>query len=203
MKYDVLIIGGGVAGISCALLLGSSKNEPFSINKKIGIITHQKSSSLQNAVLNNVLGLEKNTQGDSILEIGKKQLKENYPHVEQIELEKVLEISGSFPNFKITTTRNTHLAENIVVAIGPKNFSIKGFETYAELHKNLPPEKKRTQLKNNHFLVAEGVYVAGTLAGLRSQYAIAAGSGTQVATDILTKWNNNTSVMIHDKKNPT
>jgi hypothetical protein len=34
--------------------------------------------------------------------------------------------------------------------------------------------------------VAEGIYVAGTLAGWRSQLSIAAGSGAAVATDILT-----------------
>jgi len=36
------------------------------------------------------------------------------------------------------------------------------------------------------------------LAGHRSQFAIACGSGTQVATDILTEWNNGISTVIHD-----
>ena len=37
----------------------------------------------------------------------------------------------------------------------------------------------------------------GTLAGLRSQLMIAAGSGAAVATDIMTLWNDNTPVQIH------
>jgi len=41
--------------------------------------------------------------------------------------------------------------------------------------------------------------VAGTLAGWRSQYSIAAGSGAAVATDILTEWNNGEHSKIHDK----
>lgn len=32
--FDVLIIGGGVSGISCALVLGSAKNKPFATDKK-------------------------------------------------------------------------------------------------------------------------------------------------------------------------
>ena len=51
--FDVLIIGGGVAGMSCALVLGSAKNKLFVSDKKIGIITHQKTSSLQEALFNN------------------------------------------------------------------------------------------------------------------------------------------------------
>jgi thioredoxin reductase len=44
--FDVLIIGGGVAGVSSALILGSAKNKVFASDKKIGIIAHQKNSSL-------------------------------------------------------------------------------------------------------------------------------------------------------------
>jgi hypothetical protein len=65
-------------------------------------------------------------------------------------------------------------------------------------HEKANPEKNRVQLKNNDHLVAEGIYVAGTLAGWRSQLSIAAGSGASVATDILTLWNNGIQAQIHD-----
>ena len=45
MVYDVLIIGGGAEGMSCALVLGSAKNKPFAKDKSIGIILHQKASA--------------------------------------------------------------------------------------------------------------------------------------------------------------
>ena len=67
-----------------------------------------------------------------------------------------------------------------------------------ELHQNIPPEKKRTQLRNVNHLVTDNIYVAGVLAGHRSQFAIAAGSGTSVATDIMCKWNNGMPVKVHD-----
>ena len=55
--FDALIIGGGVAGMQCALVLGSGLKKPSASNKKVGIIMHQRSSHLQNALFNNVLGL--------------------------------------------------------------------------------------------------------------------------------------------------
>ena len=36
MIYDVLIIGGGVSGMSCGLILGSAQPKPFASDKKIG-----------------------------------------------------------------------------------------------------------------------------------------------------------------------
>ena len=59
-------------------------------------------------------------------------------------------------------------------------------------------EKQRIHLRNVDHQVAEGIYVAGNLAGWRSQLAIAAGSGAAVATDILTLWNDGIDSQSHD-----
>jgi uncharacterized FAD-dependent dehydrogenase len=53
-------------------------------------------------------------------------------------------------------------------------------------HIKIIARKTKNQLHNTDHKVAEGIYVAGTLAGWRSQLSIAAGSGAAVATDILT-----------------
>lgn len=200
MVYDVLIIGGGAAGMSCALVLGSAHNKPFAQNKNIGIILHQKASALQNGLFNNVLGLIPGTTGQEILSSGEQQLSELYPHVDKIVKEKVISVSRNEVCLEITTNKNTYKSKTIVVAAGPSNlFNINGLMPYVEPHKKLPPHKERIQLKNNDHLVAKNIYVAGVLAGHRSQFAIACGSGASVATDILTSWNNGNHTMVHDK----
>ena len=200
--YDALIIGGGAAGLSCALVLGSAKNKPFAKDKCIGIIAHQKTSHLQTALFNNVLGLTPETTGASILESGKKQLANLYPHVNLIENEKTLELSKSEDIFKIRTNKNTYEAKIVVIAIGYTNLmTIKGLEYHIEPHPRTAIEKNRIWLKNTDHLIEENLYVAGTLAGWRSQFAIASGSGSHVATDILTLWNDGKDTKVHNTIN--
>ena len=101
--FDVLIIGGGVSGMSCALVLGSAKNKKFVTEKEIGIFTHQKSSSLQEAVFNNAYGIPAGTLGSNLLVQSTEQLSQLYPHITQIADEKVLSVEGNSPNFTVTT----------------------------------------------------------------------------------------------------
>lgn len=200
--YDAFIIGGGAAGLSCALVLGAAKNKPYAETKTVAIVTHQKSSHLQDALFNNVLGLTPGTLGKSILENGKKQLSSLYPHVDQIDKEKVLAISRIDSSFEVKTNMNIYYANIVVIAVGYTNlFRIRGLEQYVEPHPRTAIEKDRIWLKNRDHLIEENLYVAGTLAGWRSQYAIAAGSGAHVATDILTLWNDGNHTKVHDKFN--
>jgi NADH dehydrogenase FAD-containing subunit len=197
--FDVLIIGGGVSGISCALVLGSAKNKSFVNNKKIGVIAHQKNSSLQEALLNNVYGIAPGKLGSDLLSESIQHLSETYPHITQIPNEKVLKIEGKSPEFTITTNKSIYKSKIVVVGIGAANtFAIEGLMQYVEPNQKTLPEKQRIQLKNSDHKVAEGIYVTGTLAGLRSQVAIAAGSGAAVATDILTLWNDGIQTQVHD-----
>ena len=198
--FDVLIIGGGAAGMSCALVLGSANDKAFAKDKRIGIITHQKTSHLQNALFNNVLGLKSGTTGASILEGGKRQLADLYPHVNQIDKEKVLEVSNSTDCFEIRTNKNSYHSRIVLIAVGYTNLmTIKGLEHYIEPHPRASVEKDRIWIKNTDHLVEDNLYVAGTLAGWRSQFAIASGSGAHVATDILTLWNGGKHTKVHDK----
>ncbi|WP_242083022.1 FAD-dependent oxidoreductase [Aestuariivivens sediminis] len=198
--FDVLIVGGGAAGLSCALVLGSAKDKPFAKGKQIGIIVHQKASHLQDALFNNVLGLPPNTTGASILNGGKKQLTDLYPHVDQIEKEKVLEIERTADYFNVDTNKNRYRSKILVIAVGYTNLMrIKGLEQYKDAHPRAEPEKDRIWLKNTDHLIEDRLYVAGTLAGWRSQFAIASGSGAHVATDILTLWNGGKHTKVHDK----
>ncbi|WKD85401.1 NADH dehydrogenase-like protein [Polaribacter huanghezhanensis] len=200
MIFDSLIIGGGVAGMQCALVLGSAKEKAFASDKKIGIIINQKASHLQSALFNNVLGLHPKTLGKDVLENGKKQLSELYSDVHQIENEKVIAVEDFKGTYKVVTNKGVYESRIVVIALNYSNpFSIKGLENYVIPHKKATPKKDRIQLQNNDSLIKDGLYVCGTIAGIRSQFAIAAGSGASVATDILTLWNDGNHTKIHDK----
>ena len=197
--FDVLIIGGGASSMSCALILGSAHQKPFASDKKIAIITHQKASSLQSALFNNAYGVCAGKLGSKILAESTQQLQELYPQILQIPNEKVLKIEGTSGDFSVVTNKQIYAAKVIVIGIGASNpFTIEGLENYIIPHKKANPEKNKIQLQNDDHLVTNGIYVCGTLAGHRSQLAIAAGSGAAVATDILTLWNNGIHVQVHD-----
>ncbi len=198
-KFDVLIIGGGAAGMSAALLLGSAKSKPFVKDKKIGIVIHQKASALAGGLFNNILGIKPGTTGKEILELGKKQLSETYPHIIQIEKEKVIKVQENDNEVVVTTNKNTYQTNTIIVAVGPANtFNIEGLTDFVETHPKLPIEKNRIQLKNKNNQVTNNIYVAGVLAGEVSQLPIAMGSGANVAASIMRKWNGDKPAMVHD-----
>ncbi len=200
MIFDALIIGGGVSGMQCALVFGSAKNKPFAINKNIGIIIHQRASHLENALFNNVLGLPPKTLGKDILTQGKNQLASLYPHVSQIENEKVLSIKEIDNIYIIETNKGSYQSKVVVLALNySKPFYIKGLDEFLIPHERANFEKNRIQLKNKNHLIKQGLYCCGTIAGWRSQFAIAAGSGASVATDILTLWNDGNHTKVHDK----
>ena len=197
--FDVLIIGGGASGVSCALILGSAQHKDFAKNKNIAIVTHQKASSLQDAIFYNSYGTDSGKLGSQILTDSLSQLTENYNHILQIPNEKVAAVNRIDSHFEIVTNKNTYFSKIVVIAVGSSNaFGIKGLEQYIEPHKKSLVEKNRIQLKNRDHKVTDGIYVAGTLAGHRSQLPIAAGSGAAVATDILVLWNNGLETHIHD-----
>lgn len=196
--FDVLIIGGGVSGISCALVLGSAHKKAFVQNKKIGILTHQRGGNLQDALLNNVYGIPFGKLGSEVLSESLEHLK-NYPHIEQIPNEKVNAVVQFSNYYQIHTNDNVYETKIVVVAVGSSNtFNIEGLNQYVIPHKKAIPEKNRIQLTNQDHKVSENLYVAGVLAGHRSQVAIASGSGASVATDILTLWNNGIQSHSHD-----
>lgn len=203
-NFDCLIIGGGVAGMQCALVLGSALEKSFAKDKSVGIIMHQRASHLQNALFNNVLGLPAGKLGSDILSEGKTQLSSLYPDVIQLEKEKVLKLYENEEGFKVITNKDTYQTKIVVVALNyTKPFSIDGLEAFLERHPKANIAKDRVWLKNTDHLIKPNLYCCGTIAGHRSQLAIAAGSGASVATDILTLWNDGKHTKVHDKiKNP-
>lgn len=200
MIFDCLIIGGGVSGMQCALVLGSAQNKVYAKDKKVAIIAHQRTSHLENALFNNVLGLSPKTLGKDILIEGKQQLADLYPKISQIENEKVLSVDEVNDGYVIKTNKHTYHSKIVILALNySKPFTVNGLDEFLIPHQKANITKDRIQLKNTDHFIKKGLYCCGTIAGHRSQFAIASGSGAAVATDILTIWNSGNHTKVHDK----
>lgn len=198
--FDLIIIGGGPSAITCALVLGTAKNKPYMLDKKIGIIANQLTSDVQAGLYNNVYGLQVGTVGKDLLKNSLEQL-DTFSNVEQLNPDMVLGIVRENDHFLIKTKKESYQAKEVVVAIGhnPKVKAIEGLDTYIEAHKKSLPGQDKVALRNNDLLVAPGMYVAGVLSGCASQIAIASGTGADVAVKILTEWNGGIFDHHHDK----
>lgn len=198
--FDLLIIGGGPAAISCALVLGSAASKPYMADKKIGMIAYQKTADLNGAVLNNLLGVDKGTKGKDLMAKTWEQIN-TFPSIQQLAQEAVTAILSKDGHYEVRTEENTYKSTQVVVAIGhnPRVAKIEGLAPYVVPHEKSLAGMNKSALKNQQLVVKEGMYVAGLLSGCASQVAIAMGEGADVAVQLLTKWNGGEFDHYHDK----
>ena len=121
MLYDVIIIGGGPAGISASLYLKRAKINVLVINKGYGAL--EKAEKIEN-----YYGLEKSISGKELFEVGQNQAKRLgiefvYDEVIGIDFEE---------SFKIITVNSEYFAKKVVLATGTnrKSPNIKGIKEY-------------------------------------------------------------------------
>lgn len=196
MKYNVIIVGGGVSGLSCALTLASGRNHfDFAISQKYLVIDNG-SSDLNKACLYNVPGIKQGSLGKEVLAEIKRQI-EFYNNVDFIT-DRVIKIEGEKGNFSVLCeSKNVYNGEFIVVATGFHEFNIE-IKDIEVLPHNRSPRPGKVMIKVDEKLrVKEGLYVAGTLAGKPTMFSCAAGSGVEIACDIQSYYAGK-EVVVHD-----
>lgn len=194
MIYDVLIIGGGAAGYSCALTLSSVENtQEWAKNKKYLLIDNGNSDILK-ASFFNVPGVDLGIGGDSLLPKMEQQLS-NFKSCETTK-ETVTELSEENSLFTITTDANTYQAKIVVIATGMHSFDIKSDLVKVVEHTDVMKPNKIC-LKNSDNIIQENLYVAGLASGAKTMFAIASGEGSKVACQIFKNWTGKPAVA-HD-----
>ena len=193
-KYDVIIIGGGPAGLTCGITLASADGKfPFTKDKKY-LLLYDEYSDLDKAYLKNVPGIEE-IKGKELLEKIRKQA--SLFDSLTLRKAKVIKAYGEKGNFTVETEDNkVYKSDYIVIATGFHSFDIEGLDVEVIPHKKSPRPGK-IMIKNVEGKVRDGLFVAGLVAGEITMYACASGSGAEVACDILSEWAGKI-VVVHD-----
>ena len=180
MKKSILIVGGSIAGLSAALLFASAKKDELDFD--ITVIDDSKPDINAVAVYNVPL-FPKAINGQEILEKTRKQisdfLKVNYVN------DTVVEIGGEKGAFTTKTKEKEFKSDYIILATGASKFDIQGLGDIVTEHKLMNKPNKICLKHSKRQLVKDGIYVAGTAAGITSMIACAMGSGTEAACAIL------------------
>ncbi len=192
---DVIIVGGGVAGLGAALTLGSSEGKTLGAIETL-VIDNGK-SDLKKAELYNVPLLKKGSNGVEVLE----QMKKDALEFKSVSYQEgcVKSIEGKEGGFVVKTENESYESKYVILASGAHSFDIliNGEKVPTLEHDLLPkPQKVKLAYKNRQELV-DGVWVAGLLAGVTTMYATALGSGVEAACSLMSKIGGKTTI-IHD-----
>lgn len=195
-KYDVVIIGGGVSGLSCAITLGSGALKHEFAQKKILIIDSGK-SQLKAAKLNNAAGVKVGSIGPEVL----LELKERALGYKDIEFKEgnVVKVEKN-TGYRIHTAEDVFESEVVVFATGMGPVEIEGLGAKVVPHTR-SAKPNTFMIEHQNGLIESGKYVTGTASGVVSMFTTAAGMGAQTASDILSVWGN-TYTVIHDLNIP-
>lgn len=182
---DVVIIGGGVSGLSCAITLGSAEAKMAEAKDKKILVIDAGKSHLNMAELHNVAGVKEGTKGPELL----KDLRARAEAYNNVSVKHgiVTEVSGSTGAFEVKTQEDEVFeAGFLVFANGMQTIDVQGIGADVKTHVRAP-RPGMVMIENLNGVISEGKYVTGC----------AAGYGAQTATDIISVWAGKYTV-IHD-----
>jgi thioredoxin reductase (NADPH) len=174
--FDVIIVGAGAAGASAALFTAKA-------GKKTLVIDNDKSMT-KRAWIENHYGVAEIT-GPDLVEIGKKQaLKFGAELVE----ETVTNISKIDGGFKVETDQHSYEAKHVLLATGALTDLAKkvGLTTKPGTE---PRIKTVLDVDAKGKTNIDGIWAAGTVAGVSVHTIITAGDGAKVAINIISELN--------------
>lgn len=174
MKAEVIVIGGGISGLSAALFTGHA-------GLKTIVFDAGESQIKKVAKLNNVLGAP-GISGVELLEKYRQQLG-NYAEVKN---EKVDSLQKEGDIFIIKANGETYEAVRVIVAtnIDTELLEANGLEILVNENIKNRKIKKVAGVNWEGVTSIPNLYVAGLLADLPSQVMIAAGQGAAVGVRV-------------------
>jgi thioredoxin reductase (NADPH) len=174
--YDIIVIGAGPAGASAALFAAKA-------GKKTVVIDSDQSITKRAWVENHYGVLE--TSGPDLVEIGKKQAAKF--GAELVE-SKVTNITKGEQGFTVTAESGSYEGKHVILATGvltelAEQVGVQtkpGTEPRIKTVFDATPEGKTS---------VEGIWAAGTAAGVSVHTIITAGDGAKVAINVISELN--------------
>jgi thioredoxin reductase (NADPH) len=174
--FDVLIVGAGPTGASAALFTAKA-------GKKTVVIDNDKSVT-KRAWIENHYGVAEIT-GPDLVETGKKQATKFGAEIVQATVSTISKAEGGF---KVATDQGEYDAKHVILATG---MSVDLAETAGLTTKPGTEPRIKTVLdvdasgKTN----IDGIWAAGTVAGVSMHTIITAGDGAKVAINVISELN--------------
>lgn len=182
--YDVVIIGAGAAGASAALFTAKA-------GKQTLVIDNDKSMT-KRAWIENHYGVAEIT-GPELVEIGKQQASKFGAELVQAT---VTNVSKSDGGFTVETDQSQYEAKHVIIATG---VMVDLAEKMGLTTKPGTEPRIKTVLDVNAEgkTNIEGIWAAGTVAGVSVHTIVTAGDGAKVAINVLSEMNG-TRYVDHD-----
>jgi thioredoxin reductase (NADPH) len=170
--FDVIVAGGGMAGLSCALFLARA-------NIKVAVFDQAQSSLHRVSRVNNYLGFPDGVSGSDLLAISRRQaerfgalvLDENVVRVERRDgMFSIATTTGEHRStfFVLAANKRTDLATSLGLPLGGYGAKFVGVDGEGKT-------------------AVENCYATGRITGLPSQAVISAGDGAKVAIHLIQK----------------
>ncbi|MEC2393467.1 hypothetical protein COM64_20455 [Bacillus toyonensis] len=174
MTYDVIVLGGGAAGLSAALFLGDMKYNT--------LVIEDGRSQLKKALISNYLGMQE-FEGTTLLDVGKKQLEQNDVNVVSDRVIKII----YFNNYiEIETENGKYLTNELILCCGQgPGLKLAELANVELISNDEPFAKMKIKIDEYGLTSQPRVYAAGICTGTSSQAIIAAGHGAQIALNII------------------
>ncbi|CAH2714859.1 Ferredoxin--NADP reductase [Neobacillus rhizosphaerae] len=174
--FDVVVIGAGPAGASAALFTAKA-------GKKTLVLDNDKTVTKRAWVENHYGVLE--ISGPNLVEIGKQQASKFGAEIVQATVTNISQVEGGF---KVEAEEGEYEAKHVIVATG---FFVDLAEKVGLATKPGTEPRVKTILdvdaagKTN----IEGIWAAGTVAGMSVHTIVTAGDGAKVAINLLSVMN--------------
>lgn len=174
--YDIAIIGAGPAGASAALFAAKA-------GKKTIMFDNDKSMT-KRAWVENHYGVEE-ISGPDLIEIGRRQAVKFGTELKAETVEGITAVSGGF---ELTTATNNYEAAHVIIATGVSlDLAEKaGLETKDGTE---PRIKTVLNADSEGKTNVQGIWAAGTAAGVSVHTIITAGDGAKVAINVISELN--------------